>query len=89
MTQYNASLDDRKVRHLLRELTKRGSDKPADTIKWYDELSDDDSRTLLIGLQVAFVEMAQSVANLSRMTGVILGAAVRDIELRNRGSEES
>lgn len=79
------SLDDRRRRILMMQLIKRADDRPADTIAWYDDLPDNDKKILIIGLQIGLVEMATSTATLAASVGPILGAIVRDIELKSRG----
>jgi hypothetical protein len=82
------SLDDRRRRTLMMQLIRRAGEKPANTIAWYDALSDDDKRTLIIGVQLGFAEMAKSVQNLAYSVTPLLGAMVRDLELKDRGNED-
>ena len=86
-TLQSISLEDSRRRVLMMQLIKRVHDKPADTIAWYDGLSDDDKTTLLIGLQIGLAEQVRATTNLAISISPILGAAVRDIEMRNRGEE--
>lgn len=79
------SLDDRRRRELMTQLIRRSGDEPADTIAWYDALSDDDKKMLIVGLRIALLEMVISVRNLANSIAPLLGAMVRDIELKNRG----
>ena len=81
----NISLDDQLRRRLVLQLIKRGHDKTADTIAWYDGLDNDEKEALIIGVQLGLLEMVNSIKNIAASVTTLLGAMVRDLE--NRGNE--
>jgi len=81
------SIDDRRRRVLVSQIIKRGNDTVANTIAWYDALSDDDKRALIIGVQLGLLEMVNSIKSLANSITPLLGAMARDIEMKSRGNE--
>jgi len=80
------SLDDARRRRLVTQIIQRGHDKPTDTIAWYDGLSVEDKKALIVGVQLGLLEMVNSIKNLSASITPLLGAMARDVE--NRGNDE-
>lgn len=81
------SIDDRRRRYLLNQLIKRRKEPVPEVIKWYDTLSNDDKKELIIGVQLGLLEMVNSTRTLAASIGPLLGAMVRDLELQTRGKE--
>lgn len=76
----SVSLDDARRRRLVSQIIRRGHDKTADTIAWYDGLSAEDKRALVVGLQLGLLEMVSSMQNLAASITPLLGVMARDLE---------